>query len=582
MRKGEIPLDLVADILSRLRVKDVLRFRLVDRDFCDLIDSPHFVKMHLMRSIAGRAEVHLMYQFLADLYSSDLNSLSTYSSHSLHCRIPFKRYLFMDLVGSCNGLLLIKLHFFDETPVVALFNPWTRRERHLRSSRFDRFARLHYTVEHGLGYDSARDDYKVLEIVEFRLVKSSRATLANVYSLTRNTWRAVQAFTDNFSSHGLWACEVGGALHNLGWMEGGETVQHSVRAIAAFHVSSEEFRFVPLPDYQQDYLGMAVAELGGCLCLACHYKLDSNYRVDVWVMKEYGVGDSWTELISVTLPVIEEPIPLPVPVAYSTRGDMILFNCTASRFFWYDMKRRPNFLDLRAFSEPHGCYEECLCVGSLVPLNGRGRDYDHNVVLSHHPNEEEAQSHWLPPPKRWIKVNCAGDWDSHGGSAGVVARDMHGNVLFFKAKKFRCASAVFAEATALQEAVSAAYTAGAVKVMVELDSKDIMTALNSNLLCCDRGGIEPILVHVMSISSWLKEVSFTYVKRSTNQAARWVSSQAKVNAISVGWAARAPPGLEALCLADIEPQVLTQSQCSRQDASEIDGVHVDLPSAAEI
>ncbi|KAK3000043.1 hypothetical protein RJ639_022640 [Escallonia herrerae] len=549
MRKGEIPLDLVADILSRLRVKDVLRFRLVDRAFCDLIDSPEFVKMHLRRSIASRAEVSLVYQIFADLYSSDINSLARRTRWFLDRHVPFRRYRFMRLVGSCNGLLLMKLLYFDESQVVALFNPWTRRVRHLRSSHF---ARRRYCIMYGLGYDSASEDYKVVEIVQLRLGKSC-ATRANVYSLTRNSWHEVQAYTDNFKAVRPWACEVGGALHNLGWMERGDTVLHRERAIAAFRVGSEEFRFVPLPEYQQDYVGMAVAELGGCLCLACHYKLDSNYRVDVWVMKEYGVVDSWTVLVSVKLPNIEDPISLPVPLAYSANGDMVLFNCNGTRSFWYDLIRRPDFLDLRECSTLHWWLWPCVCVGSLVPLNGLGRDYDHNAVLSHQPNEEEAQSHWLPPPRRWIKVNCAGDWESHGGTAGVVARDMHGNVLFLKAKKFRCASAVIAEATALQEAVFAAYTAGASRVMVELDSKDIMTALNSNLLCCDRGGIEPLLVRAMSISSWLKEVSFSYVKRSANQAARWVSCQAKVNAISVGWAARAPPGLEALCIADIEP-----------------------------
>ncbi|KAK2967515.1 hypothetical protein RJ640_010156 [Escallonia rubra] len=544
-----------------MSVKDVLRFRLVDRAFCDLIDSPQFVKLHLMRATASRAEVSLVYQILSNLYSSDINYLARRTRCFLDCHVPFRRYRYMRFVGSCNGLLLIKLHYLDQSPVLALFNPWTRRVRHLRSSHFDRFARRHYFTMYGLGYDSASEDYKVVEIAQLRLEKS-RATRAIVYSLTRNSWREVQAYSDDFKALWPWAYEVGGALHNLGWMERCETVQRPGRAIAAFQVGSEEFRFVPLPEHQQDYLDMDVAELGGCLCLACYYRLDRDYRVEVWVMKEYGVVDSWTVLVSFKLPVIADPISLPVPLAYSAKGDMVLFNCVGTGSFWYDLTRRPDFLDFRECSTPRWWLWPCVCVGSLVPLNGRGRDYDHNAVFLHQPNEEEAQSHWLPPPRRWIKVNCAGDWDSHGGTAGLVARDTHGNVLFLKAKKFGCASAVIAEATALQEAVSAAYTAGAVKVVVELDSKDIMTALNSNLLCCDRGGIEPILVRAMSISSWLKEVSFSYVKRSANQAARWVSFQAKVNAIYVGWAARAPPGLEALCLVDTEPAGKGSQRCA--------------------
>ncbi|KAK2966351.1 hypothetical protein RJ640_002652 [Escallonia rubra] len=554
MRNYEMPEHVVEDILSRMRVKDVLRFRVLAKAWCDRMDSPEFVKLHLRRSIGSGAGVSLVHRLGTKLRSSNLNSVATSTRCFLHCREPSE----LDVIGSCNGLLLLALHYDEKGGVLTLFNPGTRRVRYLPSSNFHCSAQGR-SIDYGLGYDSGSEDYKIIEIIQIRPQDSlSRATRANVYSLTRNSWREVQAFTNDFSAHGPWRCEVGGALHILGRMERSEKVQHPVMAITAFHVRSEKFRDVPLPEYGQDYLDMAVAELGGCLCLACHYKPRRNYRVEVWIMKEYGVGDSWIKILSFMLHLFGDPIPLPVPVAYSARGDKLLFNCRRLRLFWYDMTNTPDSLDLRPRqnSTSHSwCEDECICVDSIVPLNGRGRvDNLNHEVLSHRPNEDEAQSHWLPPQKGWIKVNCAGDWDSRGGTVGVVGRDMQGKVKFLIAKRLSCTSAVWAEAAALQEAVLAADDFGLPKVILEIDSKDVITALDSNLLCCGRGGIEQMLMNVMSKSSRFRNVYFSYVKRSANQAARWLSCLAKVDVISLDGEQTVPQDLKLLCSADAPPE----------------------------
>ncbi|KAK3041198.1 hypothetical protein RJ639_028458 [Escallonia herrerae] len=544
-----MPEHVVEDILSRMRVKDVLRFRVLAKAWCDRIDSPEFVKLHLGRSVGSGAGVSVVHRLGTKLHASNLNSVAKSTRCFLHCREPSE----LDVIGSCNGLLLMALHYDDKRGVLTLFNPGTRRVRYLPSSNFHCSAQR-CSVDYGLGYDSTDEDYKIIEIIQIRPQDSlSRSTRANVYSLTRNSWREVQAFTDNFSAHGPWRCEVGGALHILGRLERGEKVQHPAMAITAFHVRSEKFRDVPLPEYGQDYLDMAVAELGGCLCLACHYKPRRNYRVEVWIMKEYGVGGSWIKLLSFMLHLFGDPIPLPVPVAYSATGDKLLFNCRRLRLFWYDLTNTPDSLDLRPRenSTAHSwCEDECVCVDSLVPLNGRGRVDNCNEVLSYRPNEDEAQSYWLPPQKGWIKVNCAGDWDSRGGTVGVVARDMHGKVMFLIAKRLSCTSAVWAEAAALQEAVLAADDFGLPKVILEFDSKDVIAALNSNLLCCGRGGIEAMLMNVMSKSTCFRNLYFSYVKRSANQAARWLSCQAKVDVISLDGEQRVPRHLKLLCSAD--------------------------------
>ncbi|CAK9144101.1 unnamed protein product [Ilex paraguariensis] len=60
--------------------------------------------------------------------------------------------------------------------------------------------------------------------------------------------------------------------------------------ISAFDVGTEEYRLVPQPEYADKNFHMNVEVLGGCLCLLCNYY---PHHIDVWVMKDYGVKESF-------------------------------------------------------------------------------------------------------------------------------------------------------------------------------------------------------------------------------------------------------------------------------------------------
>ncbi len=73
---------------------------------------------------------------------------------------------------------------------------------------------------------------------------------------------------------------------------------------------------------------MNVGVLGRCLTILC---IHNKVRLDVWVMKEYGVKESWTKLNSV------QPFEYIRPVAYSKSGEEVQLEknkCLA----WYDIK----------------------------------------------------------------------------------------------------------------------------------------------------------------------------------------------------------------------------------------------------
>lgn len=69
--------------------------------------------------------------------------------------------------------------------------------------------------------------------------------------------------------------------------------------IVAFDIGAGALKFLPLPAKfpKKDTVHHSMAEFGDYLCFVCGY---ADLRNDIWVMKEYGVKESWTKLLSIT------------------------------------------------------------------------------------------------------------------------------------------------------------------------------------------------------------------------------------------------------------------------------------------
>ncbi|XP_059650468.1 F-box/kelch-repeat protein At3g06240-like isoform X2 [Cornus florida] len=163
---------------------------------------------------------------------------------------------------------------------------------------------------YGIGYDSSADDYKVVEI-DIREPEydydsdddddESFCNRASVYSLKTDSWRRIQDVPDYRSSYSYRSSYeppsslvlVNGCLH---WF----SYRDSIYVIAAFDLADEKFPDVQIPssldnskfDMQCCKLGV----LGECLCLLVP---QYSHTTDIWVMKEYGVIESWTKFTSV-------------------------------------------------------------------------------------------------------------------------------------------------------------------------------------------------------------------------------------------------------------------------------------------
>ncbi|XP_058202753.1 F-box/kelch-repeat protein At3g06240-like [Rhododendron vialii] len=274
---GTLPQEILTDVLSRLPVKLLCRFKCVSPSWKTLISSPYFAKTHLNRTKTLKNPKNPNKKILLmadDLYSVDLAHTNPTATKLSIPPAEQRLQHQVRVVNSCDGLVLLSIRCGSE---LILLNPSTRECKKLPAFTcvVDSANYIDSNL-YGVGYDSSTDDYKVVIV--------SRQIVA-VYSLRTDSWRRIQ--DADFS---LKACSgrvfVNGCLHGICWRDG-------CNGIVAFDLSDEVVREVPQPawycGFGSEIASYWVAVLGGCLCLV------DNRAPEFWKMKEYGVRESWTE-----------------------------------------------------------------------------------------------------------------------------------------------------------------------------------------------------------------------------------------------------------------------------------------------
>ncbi|XP_010539591.1 PREDICTED: F-box protein CPR30 [Tarenaya hassleriana] len=366
-----VPMDIVRDIFLRLPAKTLVRFRVLAKPYCALIDSPDFIASHLDRTLRTKDHLMILLRGALHLYSVDLDSLDNVTD----VEHPMKPGGPTEVFGSCNGLVGLSNSPTD----LALFNPSTRQIHRLPASSVDlpEGSATRGYVFYGFGYDSVNEDYKVVRMVQFKRDSDDELGCSfpyevKVYSLKSNSWTRIGTvpviiqFLFYFYYHLLFRRGYGVlAANNLHWVlppRPGLVVCNSL--IVRFDLVSEEFDKVPLPqdigNYNSD-TQMDIGVLNGCLCLMCNH--DQTYT-DVWMMKEYGARDSWTKLFTVQKPKSFKSFSYMRPLVYSKDQNKVLLEINNTKLMWFDLITK-KLTTLRIKDCPSS-YSAELIVSSLV------------------------------------------------------------------------------------------------------------------------------------------------------------------------------------------------------------------------
>ncbi|KAI3469945.1 hypothetical protein Pfo_026608, partial [Paulownia fortunei] len=287
------PDEIIVEILTKLPVKSLLRFRCVSKSWFSIISSPTFIKVHLNTAINNSMYLHnrlicisahpcnhfreFSLRFL--LHEAEVDSI-TLDYTVAYPDIP------MRIVGSCHGVVCVAL---DEENLF-LWNPSIRK--------YKRLPCLHIRpgygcyMKDGFGYEEFNDDYKVVAI--FYCIFHGGPYKVQIFSLKTNDWRRIEDFKYGtpLDHSGNYAC---GKLHWLVDCDG-------CLDIVSLDLASERYGKVGTPhiadngsctNMEYDDPCLTLGLFSGSLCLLFD---DHKTCVDLWVMKEYGIKDSWTRL----------------------------------------------------------------------------------------------------------------------------------------------------------------------------------------------------------------------------------------------------------------------------------------------
>ncbi|WOH13539.1 hypothetical protein DCAR_0833049 [Daucus carota subsp. sativus] len=353
-----LPEELIFEILQWLPVISLLQFRSVSKPWLSLISSIDFIKAHMLKSVKDPEFKHHGVILSSTNPHFNIKRCDVYGllnghvGEAVDLDYPMKNpHNSVWIVGSCNGLVCLAI----EEDSLFMWNPATRKSRRLRNS--DMNLRFGCYIVYGFGYDESEDDYKVVGIFcVFRNV-GTYETEVKIYSSKTDVWRRIEDFPFGIplDDSGKFA---NGALH---WAASRDIRSDLPESwiIVSLDVKREKYGKVVQPKYGDGAYNLTLGVLDKCLCVLCNYQ---SIRADVWVMKDYGVKESWTKLV--TIPYVGEPsvFQYSVPLCVTENGDVLVE--FESQILLYNSKSNV-FKDLE-ITNFGGCLEADTYIESLV------------------------------------------------------------------------------------------------------------------------------------------------------------------------------------------------------------------------
>ncbi|KAK6121606.1 hypothetical protein DH2020_044648 [Rehmannia glutinosa] len=228
----QLPTEILEEILSRLRVKDLIRFKSVCKTWCQVISSQHLIQQHLNKSVF-RAIHYERWVF------GPCKSFITPKE-----KLP--RDNLMEFVGSCDGLVC---RYNRTQGIIHLSNPAIND-----------------------------DEYKLI------IGNTSHMHLIRPY-IDNGSWKSTQKIQKTYRYFERIGTLYNGTVH---WPVNGSYALSSC-TILSYDLQQETIGEIPGPPMiRQTHHSFTIGEVIGCLSAM----LLNNKFYEIWVMKEYGIRES--------------------------------------------------------------------------------------------------------------------------------------------------------------------------------------------------------------------------------------------------------------------------------------------------
>ncbi|XP_059639391.1 F-box/kelch-repeat protein At3g06240-like [Cornus florida] len=217
------------------------------------------------------------FPFIHTPFPPQLFTQSSHSKPNLQFNVNVVRHLHSSIVSTAENCFT----FLD---TFASPNPLLDKIFHFFSSHFHNFSQCAL----GFGLDSTNNDYKVVRIVYLY----DSIVEIDIYSLKEGCWR-------NLSVSGpvLPLCcdssqvSLNGTIH---WLSGGGNFPGPF--IVTFNLGTQVFSLMELPRslvYKKAPRRLSIAVFQDSLFV---FENDYYGKVSIWMMKQYGAVESWTNL----------------------------------------------------------------------------------------------------------------------------------------------------------------------------------------------------------------------------------------------------------------------------------------------
>jgi len=343
-----LPSHLTTHILLKLPIKSLLICRCVCKIWNKLITEPTFAKLQferapvslMIRKLYMSRNLYLLecdpekFEFgsnnrvkLEPTIKLPLRGAKSYleingvGSDNIDCITNHHKF---SIVNSCNGLLCLS-EPCSKNPLV-ICNPATREFIRLPEASYDwlKMPRVQPKVQAGFGFQPKTNEYKVVILWKKHVQQTNywvfERVVLEIHTLGTPSWRNVEVDPQISFWSLMYPTCVNGALH---WIIYEDLQQKS---ILCFCFESERLQSFPSPPYVfgnhdnripdtmstrlEANMSIRLGELKGFLYI-CDGSSFEN--VIMWVMKEYGIGESWTKVYTIDASVA--PLGLVGPVA---------------------------------------------------------------------------------------------------------------------------------------------------------------------------------------------------------------------------------------------------------------------------
>ncbi|XP_058213104.1 F-box/kelch-repeat protein At3g23880-like [Rhododendron vialii] len=323
-----LPLEITIEILSRLPVKTLLRFKSVCKNWYALIKTQDFISKHLQTLSAPNSTPLLLIKYYNHNAQNYAMSLLSNDGSSGPIDFPFltpKNYHSVrdisflgertrndfSIAGVCNGLVCINLSRFGYPLVIC--NPSTREFRKIPNSNWNWLDENGFNgsigvrqVSFGFGFHPSANDYKLIRIVLDLTPMRKDNIRADLYVMSTDTWTEIDVnklllffmyeFGEEYNNVVQICGSSASAVLNGVFYWPGREVPTDQMVVMSFDLGDEVFQKIRTPECLDRIweTNWKLMEFNDKLALVVS---PDERGFDVWVLNENE--SSWTKQVKV-------------------------------------------------------------------------------------------------------------------------------------------------------------------------------------------------------------------------------------------------------------------------------------------